>query len=146
MDLVPNKQLLHNVPFRSTKYEKKELSVDNKVRSLSEKCIVQHVEMKSVFTFQPKKRLVSTNVKTAKPPATFWKFLLHTKNRLLCCLAVMIHNVLQESESRPREKKTFSIFEETSPPITTKHIRTWTKKDRSYSIYGNIVSTPQYLI
>ena len=32
MNLVPNKQLLHNVPFQSTKYGKKELSVDNKVR------------------------------------------------------------------------------------------------------------------
>ena len=32
MNLVPNKQLLLNVPFQSTKYRKKELSVDNKVR------------------------------------------------------------------------------------------------------------------
>ena len=32
MNLVPNKQLLLNVPFQSTKYGKKELSVDNKVR------------------------------------------------------------------------------------------------------------------
>ena len=32
MNLVPNKQLLPNVPFQSTKYGKKELCVDNKVR------------------------------------------------------------------------------------------------------------------
>ena len=32
MKVVPNKQLLTNVPFQSTKYGKKELSVDNKVR------------------------------------------------------------------------------------------------------------------
>ena len=32
MNLVPNKQLLLNVPFQSTKYRKKELCVDNKVR------------------------------------------------------------------------------------------------------------------
>ena len=32
MNLVPNKQLLLNVPFQSTKYGKKELCVDNKVR------------------------------------------------------------------------------------------------------------------
>ena len=32
MNLVPNKQLLLNVPFQSTNYRKKELSVDNKVR------------------------------------------------------------------------------------------------------------------
>ena len=32
MNLVPNKQLLLNVTFQSTKYRKKELCVDNKVR------------------------------------------------------------------------------------------------------------------
>ena len=32
MNLVPNKQLSHNVPFQLTKYSKKELYVDNKVR------------------------------------------------------------------------------------------------------------------
>ena len=32
MNLVPNKQLLLNVPFQSTKYRMKELCVDNKVR------------------------------------------------------------------------------------------------------------------
>ena len=32
MNLVPNKQLLLNVPIQSTKYRKKELCVDNKVR------------------------------------------------------------------------------------------------------------------
>ena len=42
-----------------------------KCEKLSEMCIVQHVEMKSVFTFQPIKRLVSTTVKSAKPVATF---------------------------------------------------------------------------
>ena len=32
MNLVPNKHLLLNVPFQSTKYRKKDLCVDNKVR------------------------------------------------------------------------------------------------------------------
>ena len=32
MNLVTNKQLLLNVPFQSTKYKKKELCVENKVR------------------------------------------------------------------------------------------------------------------
>ena len=35
MNLVPNKQLILNVPFQSTKYKKKQLSVDNKVREFS---------------------------------------------------------------------------------------------------------------
>ena len=63
MNLVPNKHLLLNVPFQLTKYRKKELRV--------EMCIVQHVETKSVFTFQLIKRLVSTTAKIAKPNATF---------------------------------------------------------------------------
>ena len=32
MNLVPNKQLLLNVPFQSTKYRKKEMCVDNKIQ------------------------------------------------------------------------------------------------------------------
>ena len=32
MNLLPNKQLLLKVPFQSTKYRKKELCADNKVR------------------------------------------------------------------------------------------------------------------
>ena len=49
MNLVPNKQLLLNVPFQSTKYRKKVLCLDNKVRETigdvycptcrSEKCV-----------------------------------------------------------------------------------------------------------
>ena len=63
---------------------------------LSEMCIVRHVEMKSVFTFQPKKRLVFTTEKSAEPAATFRIFLLRTKNRQFCCLAMMEHIVLHE--------------------------------------------------
>ena len=37
---------------------------------LSEMCIVQHVEMKSVFSFQPIKSLIFMNVESAKPAAT----------------------------------------------------------------------------
>ena len=59
-------------------------------------CIVQNVEMKSVFTFQPIKRLVSTTVKSAKPAVSFWIFLSRIKNRKLCCLAVMEHIALQD--------------------------------------------------
>ena len=42
-----------------------------KYERLLEMCIVPHVETKSVFTFHPMKRLVSTTVKSAKPAATF---------------------------------------------------------------------------
>ena len=70
MNLVPNKQLLQNVQFQSTKYGTN-CAWTTKHERLSEMCFVQHVELKSVFTFQPIKRLVSTTVKSAKPAATF---------------------------------------------------------------------------
>ena len=68
--MLPDKQFLLNVPFETTKYRKKEMCVDEKYERLSEMCIVQHVETKSVFTFQPMKRLVFTTVKSAKPAVT----------------------------------------------------------------------------
>ena len=69
--MLPDKQLFINAPFQSTKYGKKELCVDNKVRETIGDVYFQHVEMKSVFTFQPKKQLVSTTVKSARPAVTF---------------------------------------------------------------------------
>ena len=73
-------------------------------------CVVQHVELKSVFTFQPIKRLVSTTLKRAKPAATFWIFLLRTKNRQLCCLAVTVHIVLQKRRIATMKKKNHLHF------------------------------------
>ena len=73
-------------------------------------CNVQHVEMKSVFTFQQMKRPVSTTLKSAKPAATFWIFLLRTKNRQLCCLAVTVHIVLQERRVATTKKKNHLHF------------------------------------
>ena len=69
MNLVPNYYLTSH--FNQPKTEKKNCASTTKYERLSEMCIVQHVEMKSVFTFQPLKRLVSTPVKSAKPAAMF---------------------------------------------------------------------------
>ena len=52
--------------------------------------------MKSVFAFQPIKRLISTTVKIAKPAATFKIFFYRTKNQKICCSAVMVLIVLHE--------------------------------------------------
>ena len=72
MNLVPNEQLLTNVPFESTNYRKKELCVDSKVQEIigdvygptrrNEKC---------VYISTKKKRLVSTTVKSKQSAATF---------------------------------------------------------------------------
>ena len=73
-------------------------------------CIVQHVETKNVFTFQPIKRLVCTTVKSAKPAATFWIFLLKTKNQQLFCLAVKEHIALPERRIAITKKKNHLNF------------------------------------
>ena len=73
-------------------------------------CVVQHLEMKSVFTFQPIKRLVSTTVKSAKPAVLLWIFLLRTENRQLRCLAVMVHIVWQERRVAATKKKNHLLF------------------------------------
>ena len=57
--------------FIQPNLERKNFVWTFKYERLSEMYIVQHVEMKSVFTFQPIKRLVSTTVKSAKPVAMF---------------------------------------------------------------------------
>ena len=58
-------------PFNQPNMERKNCVWTTKYEGLSQLCIVQHVEMKTVFTLQPIKRLISTTVKSATPAATF---------------------------------------------------------------------------
>ena len=132
--------------FNQPNIERKSCVWTTKYKRVLEMCIVQHIERKSVFTFQPMNRLNSTTVTSAKAAATISIFPLRTKNRQLYCLAVMVLIVLEKYESRLRKSKTISIFEEISPPVTSKHIRTQNKSGTSYSIYGMIMSTPDWLI
>ena len=55
-ELVTRQTLFVIVPFQSTIY-RKTCVWTTKYKGLLEKCIVPHVETKSVFTFQPRKRL-----------------------------------------------------------------------------------------
>ena len=73
-------------------------------------CIVQHVEMKSVSTFQSIERLVFPTVKSAKPDATFLIIFLRIKNLQFCCLAVTVHNVLQGRRVATTKKKNHLHF------------------------------------
>ena len=81
-----------------------------KYNRLLEMCVVQFVILKRAFIFEPIKRLDTTTVKSAKPAATFWIFLLYTRNRNLCCLAVMVHIVLQERRVAATKKKNHLHF------------------------------------
>ena len=104
-----NKQLLLDVPFPTTKYRENCVRT-TKYKRLLEMCFVQHVEMKSVFTFQPIKRLDSRTARSAKPAVTFSIFLSKGKNQQLCCLAVMVHIVLQERRVATTKKKSRRQF------------------------------------
>ena len=96
--------------FNQANIERKNCVWTTKNERLLEMCKVQHVELKSVFTFQRRKRLVSTTVKSAKPAATFSKFLWSTKNRQLCCLAVTVHIALQERRVATTKKRNHLHF------------------------------------
>ena len=68
--MLSDKQLFPNAPFQSTKYRKKELCVENKVRETIGDVYCPTCRNESVFTFQPIKSLVFTTVKSANPAAT----------------------------------------------------------------------------
>ena len=138
---VPEKQLFINVPFQSTKY-KKNWGSTTMYKIVLEMCIVQHVEMKSVFTIQPN--------------SSFY----HCKKSKACCHVLNIpfkdqkptimlfwwwwYNLIcKKNEPGLRKRETISICEEIPPPITIKHTRTRAKKGKNNSIYGMIVSPPQ---
>ena len=113
-------ELFINVPFQSTKYEKIELCVDN-IKTIgdvycptcrNEKCVYISTNKMTNF-YDCKKCKACCNVlnipfKDQKPT-----IMLFGGDGTSC-----LH------ESRPRKGKRISIFEEISPPITTKQLRT----------------------
>ena len=140
MNLVPNKQLLLNVPFQSTKYRKKELCVDNKVRETvvdvfyptcrNEKCV--YISTNRMTTFYDCKKL-----------STFWIFFSRTKKRQLCCLAVTVHIVLQGRRVATTKKEIHLQFWRN---FSANHNQVHPNlKSRSFSNYGIIVPTPHWL-
>ena len=110
MNMVPNKQLLLNIPFESTKDRKKELFLDNNVQETIRDVYCLTCRNEKCVDLSTKRWLVSTRVKSAKPAATFWIFLLRTKNWHLCCLVVMVHIALQERRVAITKKKNLVHF------------------------------------
>ena len=121
--MVPDKQVLLNNPFQSTKFGKKELCVDNKVREIvgDVYCLTCRNE-NCVY--------ISTNKTTS---------LYDCKKCKACCHALNIpfkdqkptimlfggdgtHCIARKTSSDHEKPSPF--FEEISPPITPKHVRT----------------------
>ena len=132
--------------FNQTNVERNNCVWTTKYNSLLEMCIVQHVQIKNVFKFQPIKGLVSTTVENAKPAATVWIFYLRTKKWQLCCSTVMVHIALQARRVANAKKKKILQFWKNSPPILMKHTWIWNKKGKNHSFYGIVVLTPRWLI
>ena len=68
---MPDKQLLLNFPFQSTKYGKKELCVANKVHETIGDVYFPTCRKEKCVYISTKKRLVSMTAKSARPAATF---------------------------------------------------------------------------
>ena len=122
MNLVPNKHLLLNTPFYLTKYGKKELCVHNKVRETigdvfcptcrTEKCVY-----------------ISTNKTTSFYDCKKCKACCHVLNipfedqkpTIMLFGGNGTHCFARKTSRDYNKRKTISIFEELSLPITTKH-------------------------
>ena len=126
MNLAPNKQLLVNASFQSNKYRKKELCVDSKVRETigdvycptcrNEKCV--YLSTNKITSFYDCK----------KCKACCLVFNIPFKEQKPTIMLFGTDGTHCFARKTSRERKTISIFEEISPPITTKQIRTCTKK------------------
>ena len=129
MNLVPNKQLLLNVPFQPTKNRKKELCVDNKIQETigdlyyptcrSETCV--YISTNKTTSFYDSKKckacchVLDIPFKDQKP--TFMLF-----------GGEGTHCFARKASCDYEKEKPSPFFEDTSPPISTKHIRTSTKE------------------
>ena len=124
MNLVPNKQLLLNVPFESTKNRTKELCVDNKVRET-------FGDVYCPTCTNEKNDYISTNKTTSfydcekcKTCCNISNIPFRDQKRTIMLFGGDGTHCFVRNTSRDYEKKAISIFEEISPPITNKHNRT----------------------
>ena len=151
MKVVPIKQLLPNVPFQSTKLqpinqERKNCVWTTKYERLLEMCIVQLVEMKSVFTFQSKKRLLSTTVKKNKTCCHVLKIPFKDQQPTIKLFSGDGTHCFARKTSRDYEKEKPSPFLKNflrqSEPSTSEPEP---KKADVFFISGRIVSTTHWL-
>ena len=145
MNLVPNKQMLLNVPFQSTNYRRKKFCVDNKVRqtngevyyrtSRNEKCVYFSTNKTISFSFY--------HCKKSRTICHVLNISLKDKNRQLCCLAVTVHIVLQERRVATTKKinhlhfwRNFSANQIQERPNLNQ------KKQKFFQLWLNRVDTP----
>ena len=96
MNLVPNKQLLFNVPVQSTKNRKKELCVDNKVRETIGDVYCPTSRIEKCVYISTNKTTSFYDCKMCKACCNVLNIPFKEQNRQSCCLAVTVHIVLQQ--------------------------------------------------
>ena len=123
LNLLPKTLFFNNVPFQSTKYRTKELCVNKQItRDFLEICIVQHVEMKIVFTFQPINNSSFYDCENCEACCHVLKNPFRTNFFLWRWWYTLFS---KKDELRLRKRKVMSVFVEISPPVTIKHTCTW---------------------
>ena len=147
--MVPDKQvLLNNVPFQSTKYGKKRLCVKDQVRETigdvycptcrKEKCVYNSTNKTTSF-YECKKFKACCHVLNIPFRDQKLTIMLFGGDGTHC-----FARKTKKDESRLR--RAISFFEEISPPITTKHIRTCSKKGQLESKYRINVCVSYWLM
>ena len=91
-------------------------------------CIVRHVGVKKVFTFEPVKCVVSTNIRSAQPAVLLLNVPFRDQQSTNMLFGGAGTHCFARKMSRDYEKeKPSPFFEEVTPPITIKHTRTRAK-------------------
>ena len=143
--MLQDKQTFKKVPFQSTKYRKKELCVDD-IKTIgdvycptcrSEKCVyISTIKTTSFYDYKKCKACCHVlNIPSEGPKPT-----------IMLSGGDGTHWFARKTSCDYEKEKPSPFFEEISPPITTKHIRTWTKKGKIKSKYGINVSVSYWLM
>ena len=148
MNLLHDKQLFINVPFKSTKNRKKELCVDSKVQdSIGVVCFPTCRSENSVY-LSTNKTSSFYDCKKCKTCCHVWNISFKDPKTDNFVVWRGWHTILrQKDESWLRKLITISSFDETSPQITKNHTRTWAKSSqKSFHLWCNCVDLPLVLI
>ena len=140
---------LNNKHFRFSWSLTKEITflkrIKNQFNMLLEICIVQHGQPKSAFTCLPKKILVFTTVKSAKPALMCLIVRLRNKKRQKLYLVEISRIVLQRTRVATTKKKNHLHFWRKFPTNQNQAHQLYHKRKKNPSIYRISVSTPHWL-
>ena len=114
--MLPHKQLFNKDPFQSTKYRKKELSVDNKVQETIGDVYCPTCRNEKCVYLSTKKTISFYDCKKCKACFNVFNIPFKDQKPTIMLFGGDVTHCLHEA--RLRKTKTISSSEETSPPIT----------------------------